>query len=358
LTPTKNASDWLLYGAYGFTGRLIAEEAVRRGHRPVLAGRDYRRLQALADRLSLPYRVVSLSDPAALGTALDGVHTVLHAAGPFAVTSRPMVAACLERRAHYLDITGEIPVFQTAYALDAQARMAGIALIPGVGFDIVPSNCLAHSVFEQLPGATVIEIGIASLSSTSRGTTKTALSQIEAGFVVWRAGRMQAIPPGSQARQIRFDDGERWAIPVAWGDLAALPHALAVPNVTAYLATNPRSIAWLPRVAPLLARARRRQALARTLDWLIDRAVQGPDETTRQTHRSHLWARASRPDGQSQSAWLETSEAYRLTAESAVLAVETTLDRQPVGALSPAQAFGSDFALRIPGTKLTAVQPA
>ena len=164
----------LIYGANGYTGELVAEEAVRRGLRPLLAGRNAEEIEALAARLELDSRIFGLDDPAALARGLEGVAAVLHCAGPFIWTSKPMIAACLAAQAHYLDITGEIGVFESVQRRADQARDAGVALIPGVGFDVVPTDCLAARLAAALPNATHLTLAFTSEGgSTSPGTMKT-----------------------------------------------------------------------------------------------------------------------------------------------------------------------------------------
>ena len=145
---------FLLYGANGYTGQLIAREAVVRGQRPILAGRNAEAVTALARQLGLEHRIFSLDDAAATCAGLEGVTAVLHCAGPFAHTARPMIDACLEARVHYLDITGEISVFEMAAVRDTEAMAAGVMLLPGAGFDVVPSDCLALHLHRRLPTAT------------------------------------------------------------------------------------------------------------------------------------------------------------------------------------------------------------
>jgi short subunit dehydrogenase-like uncharacterized protein len=147
-------SEWMIYGANGYTGRLIARLAVQRGERPILAGRDAAAVGALAAELDLPHRAVSLHDAAGLREALSGVAVVAHCAGPFDLTAAPMVEACLATGTHYVDITGEIGVFEAVFARDDDARAAGVVLLPGAGFDVVPTDCLAAMLHAALPTAT------------------------------------------------------------------------------------------------------------------------------------------------------------------------------------------------------------
>ncbi|MCA9269835.1 MAG: saccharopine dehydrogenase NADP-binding domain-containing protein, partial [Planctomycetales bacterium] len=104
MAAEPNSPTWMLYGAYGYTGRLIAREAAARGMRPTLAGRDADKLRPLADELQLPLQAFSLDDTASVAAKLEGFALVLNCAGPFSQTAGPMIEACLQSRTHYLDI--------------------------------------------------------------------------------------------------------------------------------------------------------------------------------------------------------------------------------------------------------------
>src|SRR5262245_32221490 len=142
-------TTWMIYGATGTTGTLIAEEAIRRGHEPVLAGRSAASLAALGKRLGLPWKAVGLDERDQLQRAVSEVDVVLNAAGPFIATAPPLVAACLAAGTDYLDIAGEIPVLQHLFARDQAARERNIALIGGVGFGVVASNGLVKYVADR-----------------------------------------------------------------------------------------------------------------------------------------------------------------------------------------------------------------
>src|SRR6516164_10180234 len=161
-------SSLLLYGANGYTGRLIAREAVVRGLHPVLAGRNAAAVSELARQLGLEHRVFALDDAAATRAGLAGMTAVLHCAGPFARTAGPMADACLEAGVHYLDITGEISVFEMLAARDTEAMAAGIMLLPGAGFDVVPSDCLAAHLHRRLPTAKRLTLAFQGIGRYSR----------------------------------------------------------------------------------------------------------------------------------------------------------------------------------------------
>ncbi|WP_426734147.1 saccharopine dehydrogenase family protein [Myxococcus faecalis] len=352
MTTTSTTSPrWLLYGASGYTGRLIAEEAVRRGHRPVLSGRSREKLAPLAELLGLEVRPASLDDPRQLAAAMDGLPLVLHAAGPFVHTSEPMRLACLAAGTHYLDITGEVPVFEGSFRHDADAKARGVSFMSGVGFDVVPTDCLARYVGEQVPGATELDIAIAAVSQASAGTTKSALIQIPEGGKVRRNGQLEPYPMGHGARRVRFSDRERSVMPIPWGDLSTAFHTTGIPNITTYMAFPANSARVLRWTHPILRRALKLGPIRDGLMKLVDARVKGPGADLRTSSRSYVWAQARAPDGRAAQAWLEVAEGYLFTARSSVLAVEELLAQPTPGALTPAGAFGADFVLRVEGSR-------
>ncbi|HYO45185.1 MAG TPA: saccharopine dehydrogenase NADP-binding domain-containing protein [Gemmatimonadota bacterium] len=345
--------SWAIYGAYGYTGRLVAAEAVARGLRPVLAGRDTARLAPLAEELGLEWRAFGLEDTAALAREVEPLDLVLHAAGPFARTSAPMVRACLEGRTHYLDITGEIPVLEAIYLRDAEARRAGIVLLPAVGFDVVPSDCLALYVARQVGQPVELEIAISPSGRASAGTTRTVLVSMAGRHtlgLVRRCGRLVERQIG-ETRRVRFSDGrEREALlGIPWGDLASAFRTTGARDITVLMASRP--MARIAAFAPVLGRLLAVRPLQRLAEATVDRFVEGPDDRARREGRSLLWARAENAEGRAAEAWMETAEGYRFTALSAVTCVERTLAERPSGALTPAGAFGAELALAIEGTR-------
>jgi short subunit dehydrogenase-like uncharacterized protein len=313
-------STWMLYGAAGYTGTLIAEHALLSGHRPLLAGRSESALATLAGRLDLPHRAVSLDDPAALSATLAEVDLVLNAAGPFLHTAAPLAAACLAAGVHYLDIGNELQVFAALYELDQRARQAGVAVIPGVGFGVVATNCLARYVSDAVGGAQVLEVAArAATAQPGPGIAASVRENLPYGGWTRRAGRLRPQPLGSGITTVTLPDGPCRVMPFPTGDLEAAFRATGAPDITAY-----SPVPADPAAAP---------------------AGNGPA-----AWRSFGWARATGPDGAIAQAVLQTGESYAFTAAASVRAVEETRTRSPRGALSPATAFGSDFALTIPDT--------
>jgi short subunit dehydrogenase-like uncharacterized protein len=347
------AGEWLIYGATGYTGELVAREAVRRGLRPILAGRDLAAVERLARQLGLPSRVFTLDDPAAVERGLAGpppVAAVLHCAGPFVHTSAPMVRACLAARTHYLDITGELAVFESVLAAGPAAREARVVLLPGVGFDVVPSDCLAARLADALVDATELDLAFASDRGTrSRGTLKTMLESLPQAGAVRRAGKIVPVPIAYDVREIEFGCGRRWAMTIPWGDVSTAYHTTGIPNIRVYAAASRRSVRRAQRLGALLPLLAWRP-VKRLLQAAIARRVSGPPPEVRETARVYLWGEARNAAGEWVTATLETPEGYRLTAESAVECVQRVLaGKVPPGSWTPGRAFGPHFAAELPG---------
>jgi len=345
----------LLYGAYGYTGRLIAQEAVDRGLRPVLAGRNAEALGEMSDALDCPVRVVSLSAPERLREAIGDATAVLHCAGPFVRTGPPMVEACLDVGAHYLDLTGEMDVFRRLAGRDADATAAGTMLLPGIGFDVVPSDCMASFVADQVPEATTLEVALFAQGDVSRGTLKTLIEQMGRGGLVRRAGSLREVPPGWASRTVDFGDRERRVISVPEGSVVTSGYSTSVPNVTAYLA--------LPSIVRALLRASRYARglltwppLRQLLHRLVEQRRPGPTPEQRHRGRTVVWASARKPGDGRATARLQGPEAYTFTARAAVEAVQRVLQgTAPPGYQTPSTAFGTDFVLDVQRTKRTLV---
>lgn len=345
--------DLLIYGAYGYTGALIAREAVACGLRPLLAGRNAEALQALARELGLEHRAFPLDDPAALDAGIRGVRAVLHCAGPFAHTSRPVADACLRTGAHYLDITGEVGVFEALAARNAEANAAGVMLLPGAGFDVVPSDCLAAHLKRRLPSATHLALGFLGMGRVSRGTARTMAENIHRGGLVRRGGVLTRVPAAWKSRVIDFGTGPVKAISIPWGDVATAYYSTGIPDIEVYLAA--------PLATRLAARA------SRYLGWLLGSApVQkllkhriqarppGPSDEERARGRSFLWGEACDASGRTVISRLQGPEGYTLTAQAAVAVARRVLaGESPPGFQTPTTAYGSDFVLGLEGVVRT-----
>lgn len=349
MTPRPSLSKALVYGANGYTGSLIARLAAERGQRPILAGRDGAAVSSLATGLGMASRVFSLDDPATLDAGLADVEVVLHCAGPFSRTARPMADACLRRRVHYLDVTGEIAVFEAMAALNEQAKAAGIMLMPGVGFDVVPSDCLAAHLKRRLPTATKLSLGFQNFGRFSRGTATTMIENVSRGGVVRRGGKLVRVPACWRTRVIDFGRGSTIAMTIPWGDVSTAWHTTGIPEIEVYVAAvwQMRLFARLTRLlGPVLGWG----PVQRWLKQKIRQGPAGPTDEQRARGASYLWGEASDPHGLTVTSRLKGPEGYTLTALTALAAVERVLEGGATpGFQTPGRAFGPDFVLGVAG---------
>jgi short subunit dehydrogenase-like uncharacterized protein len=344
------SNNFLIYGSYGYSGDLIAREAVARGLRPILAGRDPQRLAQQAGELGLQHVAFSLDDDDTMDLALQQVKVVLHCAGPFSRTARPMVDGCLRNGVHYLDITGEIAVFEALARRSAEAAAAGVMVLPGAGFDVVPSDCLAAHLKRRLPTADRLALGIRGLGSgISRGTATTGVESIGMATWVRRDGQLVAVSPGSLTRDINYGRGMEACVAIGWGDVATAFYSTGIPNVEVYFAF-PRTMRWGLRGTRLLRPVLKSGPVQAALKAAIQRQPPGPTAEQRARGRNLLWGEVRDPAGQRRVARLSTPEAYTLTVLSALAIVEKALAGQVTpGFQTPSQAYGPDLVMELPG---------
>ena len=346
------SDNFLIYGSYGYTGDLLAREAVARGLRPILAGRDPQRLAQQAAELGLQHVAFSLDDRATMDLALQQVTVVLHCAGPFSRTARPMADGCLRNRVHYLDITGEIAVFEALARRDAEARAAGVMVLPGAGFDVVPSDCLAAHLKRRLPAADRLALGIRGLGSgVSRGTATTSVESIGRATWVRRAGRLVEVAPGSLTRAINYGRGLETSVAIGWGDVSTAYYSTGIPNIEVYFAF-PRSVRWGLRSTRWLSPLLGSSPAQRALKAAIQRQPPGPTAEQRARGRSLLWGEVLDPTGLRRVSRLSTPEGYTLTVLAALAIAEKALAGQVTpGFQTPSLAYGPDLVLELPGVE-------
>ena len=343
-----NKTQILLYGAYGYTGRLTAELAASQSRNVVLAGRNEGALAALGERLGLPIRVVALDEAGKLADALQDIACVVHMAGPFAMTSTPMLNACLATRTNYVDITGEIEVFEAMWSRKDEIECAAITVIPGAGYDFGPPDCLPAYVARKLEQPASLVIALRGLEGASQGTLRTAIRQVSRPVLCRRAGAIAALDDRSP-QWIDFGSGEEPCVPISWGDVATAFHSTGVGNITAYFRRT-RLLRSVDLVGHLFGPLLRSGIGQRGLAALVRRFPEGPTLAERAVRRSTIWANATDRSGRSSKARLTTPDAYDFAANSALeIALRIISLPRALGLVTPSQAFGADFVLSLPG---------
>jgi short subunit dehydrogenase-like uncharacterized protein len=339
----------LIYGATGYTGRLITTAAVALGLRPVLCGRNEAKLEASAAPLGLDYRVAAVAEPDRLSAALRGIEVVLHAAGPFSQTSRPMIDACLGAGTHYLDITGEIPVLEDLVRRHADARARRIMVMPAVGFDVVPSDCLAAHVARRLPAASRLAIGLSGLRFATRGSAKTLAEHAGYGVLVRRHGLITSVPPGSLSRAFDYGAGPRPSLNISWGDVSAAFYTTGIPNIEVYFEAT-------PALRAMLMASRYLGGILATAPWqtwlkaCANMLPEGDSEEERAAGAMVIVAEADDETGRRAAARLRTPEAYTFTGITAAAIARRVLQGDlEIGFQTPARLYGPDFVLSLAG---------
>jgi len=343
-------SDFLLYGSTGFVGDVIARLAVQQGLKPLLAGRNAAKVKTQATELGVEHRVFSLDDSTAMDMALNEVTVVLNCAGPYVYTSKQMVDGCLRTGTHYLDLTGEIPVYQALAVRDAEAKAKQVMLLPGVGFDVVPTDCLALHLKQRLPSATRLALAFYSQGPTRLppGTVNTMLTMMPrlSGVAIRRNGQLEFVPPGKM-RMIDFGAGPVKAIRWTWGDVFMAYYSTGIPNIEEYAVLPEKMIQQMKTLAslgPLLK-------LAVVRNFLRSKIPSGPTADERARTRTAIWGEVEDDQGHKAVSRLCGPEAgVTWTSMAAVAVVRKVLaGHAPPGFQTPALAYGADFALECKG---------
>lgn len=343
-------NTWMIYGAYGYSAKLIAEHARERGLTPVLAGRNRDKTRAVADKLGFEWRAFALDDPAVIARNLFDIDTIIHCAGPFSATSKQMIDACLEVKTHYFDITGEIEVFEHAHstAINTAAEEASIVVCPGVGFDVVPTDCLSKTLADVMPDATELAIGFHGSANMSPGTAKTVVEKLGAGTTARRDGEIVAIP--IESRTIDFGRGKRQSISVSWGDVSTAYYTTGIGNIMAFWPASDSMIRQF-KLAGLLGPILQWRWMQNFLKGQIERKVRGPSDDERARDTVQVWAEVRDASGHTATARMTTANGYTVTQLAPVAIVEHLLQHDvESGSTTPAQLMGKDFASSLDGS--------
>lgn len=340
--------DWMIYGANGFTGELIAREAKARGLNPILAGRNEKAITSLAKELKFNTRIFNLSDQKNTVHQLAEIQLVLNCAGPFSTTSQHMITACLQSGTHYIDITGEISMFEYAQRQNVLAEKAKIVICPGVGFDVVPTDCIAAQLKQMLPDATYLALGFDSNSAMSPGTAKTAVEGLAMGGKVRINRQIKTVPLAWKTRFIDFGRGDKLATTIPWGDVSTAFYTTGIPNIEVYIPISSKRLSILKR--------------ANYIRWLLGwgfiqrflkkKAAEqkGPDMQQFNSQRTYIWGEATNAEGKSRTVRITTANGYALTVASSLGVVEYLLNNNPkAGYKTPSQLMGFDFIKKLPG---------
>lgn len=340
--------DIIVYGAYGYTGELIVRRCQELRIRPLLSGRNESKLKPVADKYGMPYQVTDLKADD-LNQLLAGAKVVIHAAGPFIHTSKPMVEACIRNKVHYTDITGEIAVFVQTRKYDEQAKEAGIMLLPGSGFDVVPSDCLAAHLSSRMPEADDLVMAFYSSGRSSRGTSLTVVEGLGYGGTIRENGKLKQVPDVYDVKRFDFHGKNLTAVTIPWGDVYTAFFSTGIPNIKVYMGMPPKVIngmkwgrwfGWLLRTEFVKKRARAK----------IHAGQVGPTDEQRAKTFMSLTGTVTDKNGKSLTSTIQTQEGYTLTALTSVdIAQKIVSGDFKTGWQTPSLAYGKDLICEVSG---------
>ena len=319
----------LIYGATGYTGRMAAQRAKALGLPFEIAGRNRQHLVDLAAQLDVPWRVFEAGPDSA--QSLAGIRVLLNFAGPFAHTAPALMAACIEAGVDYLDITAEINVYRLAEGLGADAAASGVMLLPGVGWDVVPTDSLAAHIARRVANPVALSIALQVLGSMSRGSAMSVSEIIGAGVLTRIDGEL--VPtPDAQPRHFDFGDGPVPCAPLSFGDLVTAWHSTRIPNIAMFVHVAGDAFP----------------------EGDLSQLPDGPSAQERDANRARAVAQVTDADGSVLRSVIETVNGYTFTPLAAVEAARRVLDGdRQAGFTTPASVFGVDFASTIAGTTIT-----
>lgn len=345
--------NFIIYGAYGYTGALITDLAVKKGLKPLLVGRSEQKLSALANSYNLPYQVADVKNLKVLNAMISDYALIINCAGPFSETADQVIRYCIEKQIHYTDITGEIGVFEMAKTFDQEAKEKNVMVMPGTGFDVVPSDCLAKYLSEKLPDAIDLELAFKGDGGPSHGTILTAISGLGKDGAIRKDGKIIAVPNAYEVKKFDFDQPGMSAATIPWGDVSTAYFSTKIPNIKVFMAMPPKAIQGMKMMKYL------KGILGLSfVQKLIKSQVKagGPSDDIRAKSNSYLIGKVTNDKGASLMAKLKTLDGYTLTAEASILIAQKILEGNlKSGYQTPSSVYGHQLILEIRGSELSDV---
>ena len=337
------SNRFLLFGANGYTGKLIVRYAKDFGLNPVLAGRNESAIAEIAKEFGLEYRITGLDDSTKLDSILSEFPLVLHAAGPFRHTAKQMIEACIRTKTHYIDITGEILVFEMAKKYDQKAKEAGIMVMPGVGFDVVPTDCMALHLKNQMPDAVSLQLAFGSIGGMySKGTATTMAEGAGEKSAVRINGQIVPVALGHKGKWVDFGEKKLFTMTIPWGDVSTAYTTTGIPNIEVYTAIPPEvfkllkyqwAYNWLLRL-PFIRNMQLKK---------IKAGQAGPTDAQRAAAKSLVWGEVTNAKGETKSARMVSPEGYTLTAQTSLTIAKKILRGDyKSGYQTPAGCYGEN----------------
>ncbi len=358
----------VLFGATGYTGRRTAEAMVRRGLRPVLAGRSAGSLASLARPLGkLEVAIADVNDAASVRALMNRGDVLVSTVGPFIRLGEPALRAAVDAGAIYLDSTGEAPFIRRVFEeFGPRAEQTGASLVTAFGSDYVPGN-LAGALALRLAGGAVhrVEVGylitrVGRASVFSRGTVASLIGMATEPAFSWRDG-IRAEPSGSRMRTFLLGGRDHPALTIGSSEHYALPRLAGsegLAEVDVYLGwfgSATRALQLSSRITPVLHQLPGARQLVRTIGGLAMRWVaEEPDSVALARATPHFVGTAYDASGTALAeVRLVSGDPYQFTADLLAWGAQRAAEHgvSGPGALGPVEAFGLD-ALEAGGVEI------
>lgn len=346
------ANRILIYGGNGYTGKLIIEEAIRQHLDFDIAGRNEASIKEVAGQYKVNYLTFGLDDSDKIAGNIKGYKAVIHAAGPFIHTAKPMMKACIKAKVHYLDITGEIPIFELGAAMGEKAKEANIIIMPGCGFDVVPTDCMASYLKAKLPSATHLQLGFANYGgSVSHGTAMTMLENLGKTGAVRKEGKITPVPNTYKGQYIPFiPTKDRYAMTIPWGDVSTAYYSTGIPNIETFMSTSPKTYKRIKFVDRYFRWVLKSGLVKSYLRSRIKKAPAGPNAQEREDGYVMVWGKVWDAAGNVAEARIKTPEGYKLTAITAVEICKRVINQHTMsGFYTPSLSFGHTLISEVSG---------
>lgn len=350
---------WMLYGANGYTGRLIALNASKRDLKLLLGGRNGGELRDLSDKTGYPARLLTLdASPQTIAKNLTDIDGVLNCAGPFSKTAMPLAEACIRAGIHYLDITGEISVFEELFTLNKQARKKKIVICPGCGFDVVPTDCVAAALVGKLPDANKLSLSFKTHGGISAGTAKTGVEIFRKGCMIRKNNELQNVKFGNITRKISFQGKEVDTTCFPLADLSTAYRSTQIGNIETFMPLSEdknKKLKYLQYARYLLAFP--------PLEKFVKNKIgqrSGPSAAARKNSNALIWGEAENAKGKKVIIEMSTADPYDVTVESALGIMEYLMEFSvsPGAYYTPSALMGENFICSLPGSSEMTVKNA
>lgn len=342
----------IVYGAYGYTGKLISNQLKDKIQDVLLSGKNENKLRTLSDNTGFSFLAIDLQNKKNLTELFSQTEIVINAAGPFINTCCQIIEACIESKSHYIDINGDIKVFEIIKSYGEKATQAGVMILSGAGFDIVPSDCLAVKLKKMMTNPTHLKIAFAtSGGGISHGTALTVLGRIGEKALKREDGKLKQISMGKNSMWVDFGEAKKFTINMSWGDVSTAYTSTGIENIETYMAVKPK-IYYFLKLQFIFNWLLRLGIVRNMIKNYIDKNIVGPNEISREKAYSLFYAEIKNSSGHTMSARLKTDEGYNLTAKATVLIAKKVLNNDfKIGYQTPAKAYSENLIFEIEGTE-------